>query len=354
MKFTTIAIDAMSGDHGVSVTVPGALALLDKYDDLKIILVGQEAALNTELAKHTVSQRVSVFNATEVVEMTDLPSMAMKKKKDSSLRQAINLIKQGQADACVSAGNTGALMATARFVLKTLPGIDRPALITALPTQKGHMHILDLGTNIDSSSEMLMQFAVMGSEVAKTIDNIERPTIGLLNIGVEEIKGSEAIRQAGEMLKRSPLNYTGYIEADTMYEGGVDVVVCDGFIGNVALKASEGVAKMIGGAVKEAFSSTFFRKLLAALVIKSLNDVKNRFDHRRHNGATLVGLNGTVVKSHGSSDAFAFQHAVEKAYIEAKEGLPAKIAEQVHQVLSNMKLSDEAETDAIDTVVENK
>ena len=243
----TIALDAMGGDIGPEATVPAALEALREYQDLDIILVGDEAVLETSLLRHkaAVSDRLRIRHASQVVEMDDLPSHAMRNKKDSSMRVAINLVKEGEASACISAGNTGALMATARFVLKMLPGIDRPAICTALPTMTGHTWMLDLGANVDVGADHLLQFSVMGSVMAGAVDGNTSPRIGLLNIGEEEIKGNEQVKEAAGLLSSSHLNYGGYAEGDDIYKGGFDVIVCDGFVGNVSLKTTEGVAKMI-------------------------------------------------------------------------------------------------------------
>lgn len=245
------------------------------------------------------------------------------------MRVAINLVKEGRAQACVSAGNTGALMATSRFVLKTLPGIDRPAIVTALPSKRGHIHMLDLGANVDSPPELLLQFAVMASILVKTVENIPSPTVALLNIGVEDIKGNEIIKQTAELMKKSNLNYQGFVEGDSIYTGDVDVIVCDGFVGNVALKTSEGLAQLISSIMREEFQRTLLRKLSAVVAWPVVRAMKRRVDHRRYNGATFIGLNGTVVKSHGGADRLAFAHAINEAYVEANKDLPQRISEEL-------------------------
>jgi len=272
---------------------------------------------------------LTIHHASQVVMMDDSPSLALRNKKDSSMRVAINLVKEGAAQACVSAGNTGALMATARFVLKTLPGIDRPAIISALPTINGHTHVLDLGANVDSSAEHLLQFAVMGSVLTKAVDNIERPTVGLLNIGEEEIKGNEQVKEAAKLLATSNLNYIGYVEGDDIYKGTVDVVVCDGFIGNVALKTSEGLAKMISHYMKQEFKRNLFTKLAALVAMPVLKAFRSRIDPREYNGATLVGLRGIVIKSHGSADVFSFGNAIQEAVREVHKNVPVKIQQEL-------------------------
>lgn len=328
---TTIAIDVMSGDHGPEVTVSASKHFLKRHPDVAIKLVGDREQIKKHLGKleEDVNSRVDIIHTTEVVQMNESPAHAMKKKKDSSMRVAINLVKEGSAHACVSAGNTGALMATARFVLKTLPGIDRPAIITTLPSLRGHIHMLDLGANIDSPPELLLQFAVMGSVMVKTVENIPKPTVALLNIGVEDIKGNDVIKQTAELMKQSNLNYKGFVEGNSIYTGDVDVIVCDGFVGNVALKSSEGLAQLISHIMKEEFKSNVLRKIAALVAWPVVRAMKRRVDHRRYNGATFIGLNGTVVKSHGGADRIAFASAIKVAYIEANKNLPKRINEEL-------------------------
>ncbi len=331
----TISLDAMSGDHGYGVVVPAALHSLEKNPDLHLILVGDQQLLADEVKRlsPTGHPRLAIHHASQIVMMDDSPSLALRNKKDSSMRVAINLVKEGVAQACVSAGNTGALMATARFVLKTLPGIDRPAIISALPTISGHTHVLDLGANVDSSAENLLQFAVMGSVLTKAVDNIERPTVGLLNIGEEEIKGNEQVKEAAKLLAASNLNYVGYVEGDDIYKGTVDVVVCDGFIGNVALKTSEGLAKMITHYMRQEFKRNIFTKLAALVAMPVLKAFRSRIDPREYNGATLVGLRGIVIKSHGSADTFSFGNAIQEAVREVHKNVPVKIQQELSQHL---------------------
>ena len=269
--------------------------------------------------------------------MTDKPSHALRKKKDSSMRVAINLVKDGAANACVSAGNTGALMATARFVLKTLPGIDRPAICTALPTISGHTHVLDLGANVDSSAEHLLEFAVMGSVLTSAVDNNPNPTVGLLNIGEEELKGNERVKEAARLFNDCSLNYVGFIEGDGIYMNPTDVVVCDGFIGNVMLKASEGVAKMFGAYLKTEFKRNIFTKLSALAAYPVLKAFKKQLDPRSYNGASLLGLNGIVVKSHGGADAYAFGKAILEARKEVIKDVPNQIRKKLESHLENTK-----------------
>jgi glycerol-3-phosphate acyltransferase PlsX len=323
----TIALDAMGGDHGPAVTVPGALAALRSHPDLKLVLVGQRAVLEKELARHAGAEgdRLRIQEASQVVGMDEPPAQALRGKKDSSMRVAINLVKSGEAQAIVSAGNTGALMATARFVLKTLPGIDRPAIITAFPTVHGHVHILDLGANVDSTPEQLLQFGIMGSLLVGAVERKDRPLVALLNVGVEDIKGNEVVKMADELFRASDLNYHGYVEGDEIYLGKVDVIVCDGFVGNVALKASEGLARMISQFMKEEFTRTLFSKLAALVALPVLNALRRRLDPRQYNGASLVGLNGIVIKSHGGTDTIGFEYAIRVAAEEVQNQLPQLI-----------------------------
>jgi glycerol-3-phosphate acyltransferase PlsX len=334
--YKTIALDAMGGDHGPKVILPAALKALKKYKDLHIILVGREVLLKRHLKKLGALKhaRISVVNATEVVEGDEAPSLALRNKKDSSMRVAINLVKEGKAQACVSAGNTGALMATARFVLKTLTGIDRPAIISTMPGREGVTHVLDLGANIDSSAEHLFQFAVMGSVLTSAVCNIEKPTVALLNIGTEDIKGHEQIKDAAQLLTDCKyINYTGYVEGNNIFHGTTDVIVCDGFSGNVALKTSEGVAKFIRHAMTKTFKKNIFNMICGIFAMPVLMGFKKEISPERYNGATLVGLNGTVIKSHGSSRAFGFYHAIEEAVIESEKNVPELIRNRVENIL---------------------
>ena len=333
-KGVTVAIDAMGGDHGPPVTVPAALEFLEATPDARVVLVGQPAPLEAALAKAKphVRARVRVVAASEVVDMDEPPADALRKKKDSSMRVAINLVKDGSADACVSAGNTGALMAIARFVLKTLPGIDRPAIASQLPTKSGDTLVLDLGANVNCTAEQLVQFAAMGSALVTAVDGIERPTIGLLNIGEEDIKGNEVVKETAERLKASTLNFSGNVEGDDIYRGTTDVVVCDGFVGNVALKTSEGLAQMLYEFLKMEFTRNPLTKLAAAVAYPVLMRFKRRIDPRRYNGATLVGLKGVVVKSHGGADVFAFGNALKRAYAEVEHGVLDKIAQRIAEM----------------------
>jgi len=337
----------MGGDHGPPVTVPASLEALAKYPDLHLILVGDQAVLQRALQSRSYdNQRLTIQHASQQVEMDELPSQALRTKKDSSMRVAINLVKEGRAQACVSAGNTGALMATARFVLKTLPGIDRPAIVSTFPTMNPakNMRMLDLGANVDSSAEHLVQFAVMGSVLASAVDNIENPKVYLLNIGEEEIKGNEQVKQTAQLLTTlSAINYAGYIEGDVIYQGDADVVVCDGFVGNVTLKTTEGVAIFIGKLIKEAFMRNLFTKLAGLMVKPVLKAFVKRIDPARYNGATFIGLQGTVIKSHGGAKSQAFMHAIEEAMIGVEKNVPERIRHEVERLLKNPSLHSESE-----------
>jgi glycerol-3-phosphate acyltransferase PlsX len=330
----TIALDAMGGDFGASVVVPAALDYVRTDPDCHLILVGREEAICPHLPKGELPARISLQNATQEVAMDELPSRALRGKKDSSMRVSIDLVKQGRADACVSAGNTGALMATARFVLKTLPHIDRPAIITALPAINGRTWVLDLGANVDSEAEHLYQFAVMGSELVSAVEGISRPTVGLLNVGQEEMKGNEQVKRAHAFLSNSELNYVGYVEGDDIYlRDNLDIVVTDGFVGNVALKNTEGAAKMIKQFMTAEFKRNLLTKLQALIAMPVLRALARRIDPRRYNGASLLGLRGIVVKSHGGADVMAFENAIAIAKKEVKADIAARIEQQVSQQL---------------------
>lgn len=340
-ELIVIALDAMGGDHGPRVTVSAALHILARQSDIRLILVGDQATLEAAIgdAGARFGDRLNIQHASQVVAMDELPSQALRGKKDSSMRVAINLVKEGRAHACVSAGNTGALMATARFVLKTLPGIDRPAICTILPTVTGHTHVLDLGANIDSTAEHLFEFAVMGSVLASAVDNNPRPSVGLLNIGEEEIKGNEQVKQAARLLGESELNYIGFVEGDGIYLDPPDVVVCDGFIGNVMLKTSEGVAKMFVHYLKREFRRNIFSKLSALIAMPVLKSFGKRLDPRAYNGASLLGLQGIVIKSHGSADDYAFGKAILVARTEAIKNVPRLISDKLEAQLKRKEAS---------------
>ncbi len=352
----TIAIDAMGGDHGPRITVPAAVEYLRQHPNDAIVLVGIPDAIEAELSTikaiagspksmrlwmpsvaelrtthSTIEPRLRIHAASEVVGMDESPQLVLRNKKDSSMRVAINLVKNGEAAACVSAGNTGALMATARYVLKMLPGIDRPAIASFLPTSKGQVCMLDLGANVDCNAEHLLQFALMGSTLVSAIEHKDNPTVGLLNIGSEDIKGNEVVKQAGELLQQSDLNFYGNIEGDDVFKGVTDVVVCDGFVGNVALKTTEGLVQMLGGFLREEFNRNSFTKLAGLIAMPVLNAFRRRVDPRRYNGASLLGLKGIVLKSHGSADAYAFLCAIERAAEEARGGMLHHISEHVEK-----------------------
>lgn len=351
-----IALDTMGGDNGPVVVVPAALKTLSDFPQLNIILVGRRDSIEAELRQHSALQhpRISIVEASEVVGMDEPPAVALRSKRDSSMRVAIDLVKDGKAEACVSAGNTGALMAIARFVLKMLPGVDRPAIVSALPTLTGYCYMLDLGANVDCEAKHLFQFAVMGAVLAKAanehqhkqehglgqrpehLQEYTHPKVGLLNVGSEAIKGSEPVKRAAELLSqlnKKDINYIGYVEGDDIYSGTVDVVVCDGFVGNVALKASEGVVKMVFKTAKQEFTRHWYARFVAFLALPLLKSLKNRFDPGRYNGASLLGLRGIVIKSHGNADVLAFSMAIRRAILEVEKNIPDKIQNQVSAFL---------------------
>jgi phosphate acyltransferase len=326
----------MGGDHGPHVTVPAALEFQARVADVDIVLVGVRDAIEAELRARRAAggARVRVHAAAEVVGMDEPPVAALRYKKDSSMRVAVNLVKNGDAHACVSAGNTGALMAISRFVLKTIAGIDRPAIATVLPNMKGgYTYVLDLGANVDCTPEQLMQFGVMGAMLVAAVEHRDRPTVGLLNIGVEDIKGNDTVKRAAELLRASGLNFYGNVEGDDIYKGTTDVVVCDGFVGNALLKASEGVATMIVGYLRQEFKRTAWNKLSAWLATPVIKALRARMDPAKYNGASLLGLRGIVIKSHGSADKRAFGYALERGLEEVRNNVPQRIAERMAQVL---------------------
>ncbi len=343
-----IALDGMGGDYGPEVTVPAALDCLQEFPDLRLIIVGQREAIAAQLARHHSlhKDRLQIHHASQVVTMDDLPSKALRNKRDSSMRVALNLVRDGEAAACVSAGNTGALMAMARFVLKTIPGIDRPAIIVSLPSMHGHTHILDMGANVDCSAEHLYQFAVMGYELVRAVENVEAPRVGLLNIGEEEIKGNEQVKQAAKLLANSHLNFIGYVEGDGIFMGNVDIVVTDGFVGNIALKTVEGLVRMLGQALKDGFQSNLYNQLVGLLALPVLRSFKRRFDPRRYNGATLLGLQGIVIKSHGNADRYAFANAIRMALLEIDKAVPQRIGERVATICAAQDGLDLSDTPA--------
>ncbi|PPE68202.1 phosphate acyltransferase PlsX [Caldimonas caldifontis] len=343
-----LAVDCMGGDHGPSVTLPACQAFLEAHPHAELILVGRAEAL----APARGWPRCTLVEASEVVEMDDPVEVALRRKKDSSMRVAISQVKPGEggqaaADACVSAGNTGALMAVSRYVLKTLQGIDRPAIATVMPNQKdGYTTVLDLGANVDCEPEHLLQFALMGSALVSAVEGKAQPSVGLLNIGEEAIKGSETIKKAGELLRSAAndghLNFYGNVEGNDIFTGRTDIVVCDGFVGNVALKTAEGLASMLSSFIKQEFTRNIFTKLAAIVALPVLNHFKKRVDHRRYNGAALLGLRGLVFKSHGSADAFAFEQALNRAYDAARNRLLDRVHDRIVETLQALPSTDEA------------
>jgi glycerol-3-phosphate acyltransferase PlsX len=329
----TLAVDCMGGDHGPSVTLPAVFEFLRHDTDCAAILVGREEVLRpqAERAIAEFGKRLSIRHASEMVEMDEAVASALRGKKDSSMRVAVDLVKEGTADAAVSAGNTGALMAVSRFVLKTLPGIDRPAICSVLPSERGSTYVLDLGANVDCSPEHLLQFGIMGASLVSAIEHKDRPTVGILNIGEEDIKGNDAVKRAAELLRDSGLNFIGNVEGDGIYKGEAEVVVCDGFVGNVALKTSEGLAQMLATFLRQEFNRNLLTKLAALIAMPVLNNFKKHVDHRRYNGACLLGLKGIVLKSHGSADVVAFVNALERAAEAVRSGVLARITERVAQ-----------------------
>jgi len=327
----------MSGDCGPSVCVPAALEAARAFPDVRFTLIGRQDDLQGQLKLHAAAgaaaatpANLSCLFATQIVEMTDHPREALRRKKDSSMRRALDLVKAGDANACVSAGNTGALMAMAHFVLKMLPGVERPAIVSMIPSRGGHTYMLDLGANASCTPAQLCQFAVMGSVLAADLEGAhEKPRVGLLNIGEEEIKGNEIVQAAHNMLATSDINYVGFVEGHDIFSDKVDVVVTDGFTGNVALKTMEGAARLISDALREEFTRSPLRKLGALAARPSLRALRTRMDPRRYNGATMVGLNGIVIKSHGGADLFAFQRAIEVAVMEARNGVPERITQRL-------------------------
>jgi len=337
LEYITLSIDAMGGDHGLSVIIPASVNALKKHPQLKLILVGNEKLIKQALRQYpeSILNRCEILHAPEVVAMDELPSVALRTKKASSMRLAINLLKEEKAQAAVSAGNTGALMATARFVLKTMPGIDRPAIIAELPCKGGKTRVIDLGANVDSCAEHLFQFSVMGSALIQAVDGIAKPKIGVLNIGVEEIKGNDQVKHTAYMLSECKLlNYVGYVEGDHFYLGDIDLIVCDGFVGNVALKASEGLAKMIMGQIKQVFYQNMWTKCIGFLASPILKHLKKRLDPAQYNGATLIGLNGIVIKSHGGASILGFQNAIEQAMLQVQNNVVHLVREKINDFMN--------------------
>lgn len=337
MDSITIALDAMGGDHGLKVVIPAAVRAVQKHPKLRLILVGDGEQISAHLKKYGIvgpHPQLIIEHTTEVVTMDELPSHALRNKKNSSMRVAINLVKDNRAEACVSAGNTGALMATARFVLKTIHGIDRPAIIAELPTAKGRTRVIDLGANVDSCAEHLFQFAVMGSALIQALDK-KNPKIAMLNIGVEEIKGNDQVKRTAHMLSECHvMNYVGYVEGDDFYTGNVDLIVCDGFVGNVALKASEGLANLLISVLKESFTRCWWTKIVGIFATPALSHLRRRMDPARYNGASLIGLNGIVIKSHGGATDIAFEFAIEEAMSQVKNRVVDLVRDQITEFIN--------------------
>ena len=336
MEPKIIALDAMGGDHGPSVTVPAAKMALNEISNIQLVLVGDQVRLGAEMEKLGLSNetRIRIQHASEVVTMDEAAVLALKKKKDSSMRVAINLVKENKVQACVSAGNTGALMATSKYVLKTISGISRPAICTILPSMTGHTLMLDLGANLECTPENLHQFAIMGSVLAQSVDGMEKPTVGLLNIGTEAIKGNESIKKASQLIASSGLNYHGLVEGDDIYKGTVNVVVTDGFVGNVSLKTGEGLAALVNQVLQREFKKNLITRLAAIIALPVLRNVAKTLDPRRYNGASLLGLNGIVVKSHGSADTSSFFNAIKIASMEIEKDVPQRISRVVESYLT--------------------
>ncbi|MGK2942026.1 MAG: phosphate acyltransferase PlsX [Immundisolibacter sp.] len=324
-----VAVDAMGGDHGPRVVVPAALSFLRQRKDVRLILVGDQAAIRALMPVGTEGQGLDVHHASQVIEMDESPAKALRNKKDSSLRLAIDLVAAGHAQACVSAGNTGALMATARFVLHMLPGIERPAIVRALPTMRGETYLLDLGANTECSAAQLCEFAVMSAVLVEALGKRDNPSVGLLNIGSEATKGTDTVQRAAELIRDSGLNFHGYVEGDDIYAGTTDIVVCDGFVGNVALKTSEGLARMVSQVLRDEFSKTLLRRLCALASWPALRAVRKQLDPRAYNGASLLGLTAPVIKSHGGTDEVGFTHAIAEAAAQAQAQVPQRIAERL-------------------------
>ncbi len=323
--------------------MPAALNFLKSNSDVDVVLVGLRDAIEAELKARGARSgpRLRVHHASEVVLMDESPALALRNKKDSSIRVAVELVKNGEAQACVSAGNTGALMAVSRFVLKTLPGIDRPAIIAALPSMRGSTYVLDLGANVDCGAEHLLQFAIMGATLVAAVEHKDRPSVGLLNIGEEDIKGNEVVKEAAELLRDSEVNFIGNIEGDGIYRGEADIVVCDGFVGNVMLKASEGMVQMARSFIRQEFMRSLLARLAGVIVMPVLYAFRKRLDPRRFNGATLLGLRGIVVKSHGSADVFGFERAIERAMEEVRN-------EVLHRLMRRFGQAERGNSEAVE------
>ena len=336
-----ISIDCMGGDHGASVTVPAAVAFLKQHADVELVLVGAENTVRAELSKTDAAAHPRIFlrNATEVVAMDDSIETAMRRKRDSSMRVALELVRDGQVQACISAGNTGALMAISRYLLKTLPGVERPAICTILPNQKGGpTYVLDLGANVDCEPEHLHQFARMASALVACVEGKSRPTVGLLNVGTEEIKGNDVVKQASILMRddhrRGMINYYGNVEGNDIFEGTTDIVVCDGFVGNIALKTAEGLGRFFRSVLKSEFKSSLINMLGAIIANKAIKAISQRMNPSRFNGASLLGLRGLVFKSHGSADAYAYECAIQRAYDAVRHDVLQRITTTMAELLT--------------------
>ncbi len=333
----------MGGDYGPPVSVAASVIALKKYSNLSLKLFGDQSAIEQQLrsVKPELKARIQIIHTQDIVQMHDKPSVALRIKKDSSMRRALESVRDGEAQACVSAGNTGALMALARFVVKMIPGIDRPAIITAIPTENGHTLMLDLGANVDCDSETLFQFGIMGSVLSQAVDNLKAPRVGLLNIGEEEIKGNDQVKQASHLLQQSEhINYVGFIEGNDIFSGKCDVVVTDGFTGNNVLKASEGIVRLLASKLRSVFERNWLNKLVGLLIWPILKSFKQEIDPDQYNGATLIGLKGIVIKSHGGASVQATVHAIEEAIKEVEKDVPQKIAQQVEQLVNQRSLDN--------------
>ncbi|WP_434025562.1 phosphate acyltransferase PlsX [Neptuniibacter halophilus] len=335
--YYSIAVDVMGGDFGPRVTVPATLSALKRYPHLSAKLVGHTEAITPQLTKlnSDVACRIEIVHAADTISMAAKPSQALRSGQESSMYKALQLVAEHKAEACVSAGNTGALMVLGRYILRTLPGIDRPAIISSVPTLTGHCHMLDLGANVDCSAEHLLQFAIMGSVMTQAVDGIEAPRVGLLNIGQEQIKGNEQVKLASRLIEEhGTLNYIGYVEGDDLYAGKADVVVCDGFVGNIALKSSEGLARLISRKFQASFKKGLYRRFLALLASPVLSELKRQMDPSRRNGASLLGLQGIVIKSHGSANRKCFGFALDQAVAEIEQNVPRRICHEIEDKLA--------------------
>tara|TARA_B100001248_G_scaffold140277_1_gene105345 strand:- start:267 stop:1280 length:1014 start_codon:yes stop_codon:yes gene_type:complete len=334
-KETIIAVDAMGGDGGPKIIMPSLREFILENKDIKIKVFGDKDILSehSKNFEEYIASQVEIIHTKEKVLSDDSPSHALRHKKKSSMSMAIQAVKNNEASACVSAGNTGALMAISRFILGTLDGIDRPAIESMLPSLNGHTHVLDLGANVDCKAEHLYQFAVMGSVLSMILDDKDNPSVGLLNVGQEVIKGNIQVKEAHDLLKSSTLNYVGFVEGDDIFCGNIDVIVCDGFIGNIALKTSEGIAKFISSTLKDEFKKNVFTKIAGISSTKVLNSFKKVIDPRRYNGASLIGLKGIIIKSHGGADSFAFNNSLKIALKEVNKDVPTCINKKLKEIL---------------------